>query len=42
MAHELDKLGQEIGVKILCQREEIYQYAQNLSKYFQKGRKTND
>ena len=24
MAHELDKLGQEIGVKILCQREEIF------------------
>ena len=25
MAHELDKLGQEIGVKILCQREEIFE-----------------
>lgn len=24
MAHGLDKLGQEIGVKILCQREEIF------------------
>ena len=23
MAHELDKLGQEIGVKILCQREQL-------------------
>lgn len=42
MAHELDKLGQEIGVKILCQREEIFTSMHRiLSKYFQKGRKTN-
>ena len=26
----------------LSERRDFYQYAQNLSKYFQKGRKTND
>ena len=43
MAHELDKLGQEDRRKdSLSERRDFYQYAQNLSKYFQKGRKTND
>lgn len=43
MAHELDKLGQEIGVKILCPEKRFLPVCtESKSKYFQKGRKTND